>query len=51
MALQKKAAVAWWLRYGKLKLIWDPTYKAAKKKTQDELKASLQESSVFTTFV
>ena len=33
------------LRYGKLKLIWDPTYKAAKKKTKDELKASLQEST------
>ena len=33
------------LRYGKLKLVWDPTYKAAKKKTKDELKASLQEST------
>ena len=34
------------LRYGKLKLIWDPIYKAAKKKTKDELKASIQESAL-----
>ena len=34
------------LRYGQLKLIWDPSYKAAKKKTKDELKASLQESTL-----
>ena len=35
------------LRYGQLKLIWDPdyNYKAAKKKTKAELKASLQEST------
>ena len=34
------------LRYGQLKLIWDPSYKAAKKKTKEELKASLQESTL-----
>ena len=46
--LTKEAArglLAQRLRYGKLKLIWDPTYKAAKKKTKDELKASIQEST------
>ena len=47
--LMKEAArnlLAQHLRYGKLKLIWDPTYKAAKKKTKDELKASIQESTL-----
>ena len=33
------------LRYGQLKLTWDPHYKAAKKKTKEELQASLQEST------
>ena len=33
------------LRYGQLKLVWDPDYKAAKKKTKAELKTSLQEST------
>ena len=34
------------LRYGQLKLIWGPSYKAAKKKTKEELKARLQESTL-----
>ena len=47
--LTKEAArnlLAQRLRYGKLKFIWNPTYKAAKKKTKDELKASIQESTL-----
>ena len=32
------------LRHGRLKLVWDPTYKAAKKKTKDELLQSRMES-------
>ena len=33
------------LRYGQVKLTWDPHYKAAKKKTKEELQANLQEST------
>ena len=33
------------LRHGKLKMVWDPNYVAAKKKTKDELKQSLNEST------
>ena len=32
------------LRHGRLKLVWDPTYKAAKKKTKEELLQSRMES-------
>ena len=32
------------LRHGRLKLVWDPSYKAAKKKTEEELQQSRLES-------
>ena len=45
--LTKEAArllLAQRLRHGRLKLVWDPTYKAAKKKTKEELAQSRLES-------
>ena len=45
--LTKEAArllLAQRLRHGRLKLVWDPSYKAAKKKTKEELQQSRLES-------
>ena len=39
-----RALLAQRLRHGRLKLVWDPSYKAAKKKTKAELQQSLAES-------
>ena len=45
--LTKEAArllLAQRLRHGRLKLVWDPSYKAAKKKSKEELQQSRLES-------